>query len=53
MTLNFVTLICLQSLDGGLQLLGMGHRGAEIMTPSAQHGASLGQPGPLCDGLRP
>ena len=50
----FVTLMCLQSIAAGLQRLGMGHRVAEIMMPSAQgHGAGLGQPDPLGGVLRP
>lgn len=51
---RFLLLTCLRTIDGGLQLLGMGPRGAEIMTSSAQgRGPSLGQPDPLCGGLRP
>lgn len=51
---KFLILICLRTIDGELQLLGMGPTGAEIMTSSAQgHGPALGQPDPLCGGLRP
>ena len=46
-TPSFVTLMCLQSIDGGLQLLGTGHTATKIMISSAQgHGAGLGQPDP-------
>lgn len=36
MTPSFVTFMCLQRIDGGLQLLRRGHGGTEIMTSSAQ-----------------
>ena len=37
---RFVTLRCLQSLDGVLQLLEMDHQNGKIMSPSTQgHGA--------------
>lgn len=36
MTPSFVTFMCLQRIDGGLQLLRKGHRSTEIMTSSAQ-----------------
>lgn len=44
-TPTFVTLRCLQNLDGLLQLLEMGHWNAKIKSPSTQGHGEWSRPG--------